>query len=103
MHLFLGLKRLVYPGYDSAGLGVDDTSGQPILIILTNTQVVSISRFEATRVPWLRLSWSGCGRYPGQQNPSYQNTWQGGAPSGDPSLIKVFRIPFRILIRISDA
>jgi glucosamine--fructose-6-phosphate aminotransferase (isomerizing) len=33
--MFLGLKRLEYRGYDSAGLGVDDTSGSQTLLIKT--------------------------------------------------------------------
>jgi glucosamine--fructose-6-phosphate aminotransferase (isomerizing) len=35
LYLFLGLKRLEYRGYDSAGLGVDDTQGSQTLLIKT--------------------------------------------------------------------
>ncbi len=75
-----------------------------------------MSRFEAPGIPWLWLSWFGCGRYPGQPDPSYQNTGQGGASSGNHILIKELRIPIqntdpdlgcltgsRTLIRILDA
>jgi glucosamine 6-phosphate synthetase-like amidotransferase/phosphosugar isomerase protein len=33
--MVLGLKRLEYRGYDSAGLGVDDTQGSQTLLIKT--------------------------------------------------------------------
>jgi glucosamine--fructose-6-phosphate aminotransferase (isomerizing) len=35
LYLFLGLKRLEYRGYDSAGLGVDDIQGNQTLLIKT--------------------------------------------------------------------
>jgi len=49
---FLGLHRLEYRGYDSAGLGLDDTSGSQTLLIKTLGKVaqLQVKRYSRSKI-----------------------------------------------------